>query len=474
MAHRLGNEILYKIFRIFLDSCIIDDRSLLCPQKSIWTPTNIAEVNKRMVDSPILGDESSFEEKLQKQMDGSSPDLWGIIADIYFVYFLPSSFITFQKKISDIRWAAEQGHLILPPESDEKVWQALKAGFTRTSQRYHLKYLQFWLILRFAQEVKGRKDRPAVINNREELQKILDMVIESIPNKLDRAYDMRHAMLYMAFPDYYERIISTNDKERILNTFRNQISGPVPSDLDEAIRSVRKALSSQYNKLDHPFDFYTESELKEQWKSSKDAPPEEVVIDTEIGTVTVPEEAATAGQTDKEVTEHTKIQWMLLKLGNDMNLDVWVAKNDRNKEIDGKKFTDIPRLKNDIPLTFDEASNRTIKMIDVVWLNGNEIKAAFEIECTTSIYSGILRLGDLIAMQPNIKIPLYIVAPDDRRAKVIAEVNRPVFSKRSRPMSQICRFIAFSSLKKKIPEVQQYVTFLSPDFLETLSEPCDV
>ena len=201
--------------------------------------------------------------------------------------------------------------------------------------------------------------------------------------------------------------------------------------------------------------------MKEKWRPSKEAPSEDTVIETEAGPVIVPEEAAAEVQLDKEATEHTKIQWMLLKLGNDMKLDVWVAKNDRSKEIDGKKFADLPRLKKDIPLAFDEASNRTIQMIDVVWLKGNEIKAAFEIESTTSIYSGILRLADLIAMQPNIKIPLYLVAPDDRRAKVIAEVNRPVFSKLSRPMSQVCRFIAFSSLKKKIPEVQQYVTFLS-------------
>ena len=50
--------------------------------------------------------------------------------------------------------------------------------------------------------------------------------------------------------------------------------------------------------------------------------------------------------------------------------------------------------------------------------------AAFEIESTTSIYSGLLRMSDLIAMQPNLNIPLYLVAPNERRQKVFAEVNR--------------------------------------------------
>ena len=165
---------------------------------------------------------------------------------------------------------------------------------------------------------------------------------------------------------------------------------------------------------------------------------------------------------------------MLLKLGNDMGLDIWVAKNDRNREAGGQKFTDLPRLKKEIPLTFDEATNRTIQLIDVLVLKGNQIKAAFEIESTTSIYSGILRLADLIAMQPHINMPLYLVAPDDRREKVITEVNRPVFSKLSPPMSEICSFIPFSALHRHISQLGAYVQYLNPDFLDKLSESCEI
>ena len=55
-----------------------------------------------------------------------------------------------------------------------------------------------------------------------------------------------------------------------------------------------------------------------------------------------------------------------------------------------------------LPKQFDPVTNRTIELIDVLWLDGNSIEAAFEIESTTSIYSGILRMSDLLAQQPNI------------------------------------------------------------------------
>jgi hypothetical protein len=175
-----------------------------------------------------------------------------------------------------------------------------------------------------------------------------------------------------------------------------------------------------------------------------------------------------------EATAHDEIQWLLLKLGSDLGMDVWVARNDRGREFDGQRFQNVPRLKGDLPLQFDAATNRTIELIDVLWLHGNAIQAAFEVESTTSIYSGLLRMSDLIAMQPNLNIPLYIVAPDERRNKVIQEVNRPTFSRLSPRMADICRFIAFSTLREKVREVAPVVRYLRPEFVQELSESCDI
>lgn len=156
-----------------------------------------------------------------------------------------------------------------------------------------------------------------------------------------------------------------------------------------------------------------------------------------------------------------------------MGLDVWVARNDRNKSYNGNLFSKLPNIKQVLPLQFDDV-NRTIELIDVLWLKGNAIISAFEIESTTSIYSGLLRMFDLISMQPNLNIPLYIVAPDERRDKVVNEVNRPTFSSLSPPLSEICRYIPFSVLKTTIPKIEVMLNYIKPDYLDELAESCEI
>ncbi|CAN5243449.1 hypothetical protein BH24CHL7_BH24CHL7_02090 [soil metagenome] len=198
-----------------------------------------------------------------------------------------------------------------------------------------------------------------------------------------------------------------------------------------------------------------------------------------LGPVIIPEaEPEPADEVDqppaeatKDASAHTEVQWLLLKLGADMGLDVWVARNDRSREYQGRRFDSLTRLRTELPRQFDPVTSSTIALIDVLWLNKNSIEAAFEIESTTSIYSGLLRMADLIALQPNLKIPLYIVAPDERRAKVVAEVNRPVFRRLDPPMAEICHFLPFSALRENVRKAAPFVRRLDPAIVRDWAEP---
>lgn len=262
MAKRPEYEPLYEAFGIFLDRCIIGETSMLWPSERAWTLENVEALKRRLIDTPIEGGDLSFEGKLQEQLRGGEPVLWKLITDIYFAYFLTSDFISLEKKQSDIAWAAQLGGATAPA-ADDPIWQAQVAGFTRTSLKYHTKYGQFWLITLFALRAKKAQDADLLLSDPDKLQSTLDGILDGIPKKADRAYDMRHAILYMTYPDRYERIISTRDKERILETYMSELD-EVPEDLDQAIWKIRQELPDRRDDLGDSFDFYVN--LRDEWR----------------------------------------------------------------------------------------------------------------------------------------------------------------------------------------------------------------
>jgi hypothetical protein len=171
-------------------------------------------------------------------------------------------------------------------------------------------------------------------------------------------------------------------------------------------------------------------------------------------------------------TRHTEIQHALLTLGRNMGFNLWVARNDRSKIWNGTTLGSLPGMVGELPTQFNEATNRTIELIDVLWLKGNSIVAAFEVESTTSVYSGLLRMSDLLALQPNLSINLFLVAPDDRREKVENELMRPTFKLREKPLASICGFLGFDSLIEKLKGIEKLglASSLKPDFLHKTAE----
>jgi hypothetical protein len=161
-----------------------------------------------------------------------------------------------------------------------------------------------------------------------------------------------------------------------------------------------------------------------------------------------------------------------LMLGRDMGFDLWVARNDRSKRWDGQDLGSLPGIVEKLPTQFNEATNRTIELIDVLWLKGNSIVAAFEVESTTSVYSGLLRMSDLLALQPNLSIDLFLVAPDERREKVESELMRPTFKLRDKPLALVCGFLGFDSLVQKLEGIRKLglASSLKADFLQKTAE----
>jgi hypothetical protein len=153
---------------------------------------------------------------------------------------------------------------------------------------------------------------------------------------------------------------------------------------------------------------------------------------------------------------HTEIQWMLAKLGCKLCDRVWIASNDHSKLWENEAFDDLS-IEALPPLGIGKSAEKAIKYIDVLWLDSdNHIEAAFEIECTTEIYSGLLRMLDLVTLHPNITIPLYIVVPKARVEQVKAELSRPAFNNKSLKLHKKCRWIVIEELVQEWEGMMKY------------------
>ncbi len=181
-----------------------------------------------------------------------------------------------------------------------------------------------------------------------------------------------------------------------------------------------------------------------------------------------------AGLEEAGKREHTRIQGMLVKLGQQMRNAVWVGRDDRSRAWRGKRFTDMGILERLPPLVpGNKQAQRSVEYIDVIWLQETGgFVAAFEIEHTTSIYSGLLRMSDLLALVPNLQVPLYVVAPAGRRKAVIREVNRPTFRKLK--LGDKCRLITFETLTEEVRRYGDIASHLLPSFLDRISESCEL
>jgi hypothetical protein len=146
---------------------------------------------------------------------------------------------------------------------------------------------------------------------------------------------------------------------------------------------------------------------------------------------------------------HVKIQNHLIQLGRAEGCKVWVPPNDRNLSYRGAGFASmtLDRLPN---FGFEENTRRIVHNIDVLWLTKNVIHKAFEVESTTSIYSGLLRLNDLVLAQPNNQIDLYIVADSRRRDKVFNQLLRPSFHE----LAPRCEFLAFNVVEEAFTRIE--------------------
>jgi hypothetical protein len=140
------------------------------------------------------------------------------------------------------------------------------------------------------------------------------------------------------------------------------------------------------------------------------------------------------------VSDHVRMQWKLARLGLKAGERVWVPAGDQAKlrrEFQFGEFDPEFAAGIDLPHSY-------IENIDVVWKQQFRIGAAYEIENSTSIYSGLLRFADLNILAPNTLYPMFVVAPGSRKNRLREQLRRPTFKRLE--LDKKVRFLSYEAI----------------------------
>ncbi|MBY0468975.1 MAG: type II restriction endonuclease [Burkholderiaceae bacterium] len=162
-------------------------------------------------------------------------------------------------------------------------------------------------------------------------------------------------------------------------------------------------------------------------------------------------------------TTHHEMQGWLRDLGLALGFDIWIASNDRSRAYAGGKLGDgclTTLMVDGLPPA------ESVRLIDVIWLeraspeHASRVAAAFEVEHSTSIHSGIVRMLDLALGSPlGLGSTLFLVAPDERRTEVAQQLNRPAFM---RVAELGIRYLPYSELRDHRHAMARFGSGLKP------------
>ena len=265
-------------------------------------------------------------------------------------------------------------------------------------------------------------------------------------------------------------MVSIRDRERLVKAFGRELpaGASIGQRITRAAEIIREELAALgmegSGRTISNFSYWTPFRIL--WKNEDTAKKQGETV--QVSVPANPADEDHEASDEAEIRESMQVQAILADLGLRMGFKIWIPKPDRGRVL--KAWTpSADGLLDELPFNYEATTLKTIEAIDVIWVRNRSIVRAFEVEHTTSVYSGILRMADLLALQPNMSIKLHLVAPETKREKVFREIRRPVFSLlEGRPLAEVCTFISYDSVKeiKALPHGKHMTDSVIEDFEE--------
>ena len=260
-----GIERVYEAAQLWVDRALRTDDSLFTPGKPIWSRQWLGELRRRFLDRP---DESGdrFQQKLKRQLEGSPHEVHQLMAEMLYVYFLivkTQNSATAQQDIKEVL-----GWSPAPVAVPSDLIAGLTPGiltpgryFSQSGRPYQTAFL-----IEFAEQWKELQpeEQGRRLNDPWGFKRFVmhleyrSKMLRGFPN---RPRAQRESLFHLVFPDAFEAIAKTADKEKIAKAFSNLVRQPT-EDVDRQVTQIRSRLEPKHGSIDYFFREHAEIRIK--------------------------------------------------------------------------------------------------------------------------------------------------------------------------------------------------------------------
>ncbi len=125
------------------------------------------------------------------------------------------------------------------------------------------------------------------------------------------------------------------------------------------------------------------------------------------------------------LSRHSELIALLAKIGAARGHTIWIGQREQRESVSGLveevRLRDLVTAK---PAALTGVTNlRPVLDMDLLWLDGNQVVRAFEVECTTTMTSGLQRGSNLPA-----SVPKTMVIPEAREKDFQRKMKSPLFN----------------------------------------------
>lgn len=126
------------------------------------------------------------------------------------------------------------------------------------------------------------------------------------------------------------------------------------------------------------------------------------------------------------LSRHSELIAILAKIGQGRGHDIWIGQREQRESASGLveevRLRDLVTLKAKPDALKDVTNLRPVLDMDLLWLDGNQVVHAFEIESTTTMTSGLQRGSNLRS-----NVPKTMVIPEEREKDFGRKMKSPLF-----------------------------------------------